>query len=164
MNRPSFIAWRPQTGYFVIGGFLILLIAVGIAFMVNSFTPTTELRMGSGIYHLRVADSESERIQGLSGVDTLKPNGGLLMKFDSDNTWGIWMKDMKIPLDIVWLNAEKKIIYIVKNASPELSTNTTFVPKTNARYVVELPAGAVEDAGIRTGMIATFNENDPGGY
>lgn len=130
--------------------------------MFTHFRPTTELRVGSGVYHLWVANTEAKRVQGLSGVDSLSPNGGMLFDFEVDNTWGIWMKDMKIPLDIIWMNQNKEVVYIVKNADPQLSTNTVFKPRTNARYVVELPAGSVESAGIKTGMLATFDEKDKG--
>lgn len=118
--------------------------------------------MASGVYHLRVADDESERIQGLSGVDKLPANGGLLMKFEEDALWQIWMKDMKVPVDILWLDKDKKVVYIVKNATPEMSTDRIFIPKTKARYVVELPQGSVDLSGIKNGDIAEFDENDKG--
>jgi len=163
MNKPSFVTWRPTTTWILIVGLVALLVYSVGAYIVTNFRPTTELRMGSGVYHLWVADTEAERIQGLSGVDKLSMNGGLLMKFDSDSAWSIWMKDMKIPLDIIWLNKDKEAVYIVKNASPELSTDTTFTPKKDARYVIELPAGGVDQAAIKTGMTATFNESNTGG-
>lgn len=115
--------------------------------------------MGSGVYHLAIADTEASRIQGLSGVEKLRPNGGLLMKFDEDNLHGIWMKDMNVPLDILWLDKDKKIIYIVKNATPEMSTDRIFTPKNPARYVIELAAGSVTKSAIRTGETAVFDEN-----
>lgn len=164
MNKPSFVAWRPRTTWILIIGLVALLVYSVTIYIVTNFRPTTELRMGSGVYHLWIADTEAERIQGLSGVDKLNMNGGLLMKYDSDGTWGIWMKDMKVPLDIIWLNKDKAAVYIVKNASPESSTDTTFVPKTDARYVVELPAGGVDQAAIKVGMTATFNESDTGAF
>lgn len=164
MNKPSFIAWRPKTTIILLSGLAALLIYSVVLYVVANFQPTTEFRAGSGVYNLQVADTEAKRVQGLSGVEELKSNGGLLMKFDTDEKWGIWMKDMKIPIDILWINSEKKIIYIVKNASPELATDTTFVPKTNARYVVELPAGSVEAAGIKTGTDAKFDETATGGW
>ena len=163
MNKPSIFVWRPATTVILIVGVAALLVYSVVAYIVTNFRPTTEVRMGSGVYHLWVADTESERVKGLSGVDKLSTNGGLLMKFDTDGTWGIWMKDMKVPLDIVWLNKNKEVIYIVKNASPDLSTTTTFVPKSDARYVIELPAGGVDQSGIKTGMVATFNEASGGG-
>lgn len=162
MNRSSIITWRPATTYIFLGGLAIILVGLVIAYVLNTFTPTTSVRIGSGVYHLWVADTEAELVQGLSGVESLKGDGGLLMKFDKDHTWGIWMKDMKIPLDIVWLDKNKEVVYVVKNAKPSLSTDVIFTPKTNARYVIELPMGEVEKSGIKNGDKAIFDENDAG--
>ncbi len=162
MNRHSSFRWRPATTVILIGGLAALLIYAVVAYMVTHFQPTVQVRVGSGVYHLQVADTEAKRVQGLSGVAGLSPDGGLLMKFDSDSTWGIWMKDMKIPLDIVWLDKDKKVVYVVKNANPDLSTSVTFVPKTPARYVIELPAGGVDKAAIKIGTVADFNESAKG--
>lgn len=163
MNKPSFI-WRPRTTVVLFAGLATLLMySVGL-YIVTNFQPTTEFRVASGVYHLQVADDEAKRLQGLSGVEKLAANGGLLMKFDSDDKWGIWMKDMKMPIDIVWLDRGKRVVYIVKNAQPDLSTNTVFTPKTNARYVVELPMGSVDKAGIKNGHIAEFDETTSGAW
>ena len=164
MNKPSFITWRPTTTFILIVGIVALLVYSVAAYAVATFRPTTEVRLGSGVYHLWVASSEVERVQGLSGVDKLSMNGGLLMKFESDGAWGIWMKDMKVPIDIVWLNKNKEVVYIVKNIHPNTSTDTTYVPKKDARYVIELPAGSVDQAAIKIGIEATFNESDSGGF
>ena len=163
MNKPSIFAWRPSTTRILIIGVVALLVYTVVIYVVANFRPTTELRAGSGVYHLWVADTVAERYQGLSGVERLSPNGGLLMKFEENDVWNIWMKDMKVPLDIIWLNEDKEVVYIVKNAAPELSTDTIFSPKSKARYVVELPAGSVDNAGIKPGMLTSFDENDKGG-
>lgn len=149
MDKPSISIWRPATTYILIGGLVALLVASVIAYMVATFQPTTLVRVGSGAYSVWVAHTEAERIQGLSGVKELPKNGGLLMAFPEDGKWGIWMKDMYVPLDIVWLDTQKKVVYLVTNVSPELSTTKTFVPKTPARYVLELPAGSIQKAGIK---------------
>jgi len=162
MDKPSIRIWRPATTYFIIGGLVALLVASVIAYMVTTFQPTTLVRIGSGAYQVQVANTEAERIQGLSGVQELPKNGGLLMDFQEDGQWGIWMKDMYIPLDIVWLNSKKEVIYLVANASPELSTTKTFIPKNPARYVLELPAGSIQNAGIRKGTVAAFDEQETG--
>ncbi len=157
MNRPSFLSWRPATTYVLIGGLVVLLMGVAIAYMVSAVRPTTQVRIAGSTYELWIADTEAERVQGLSGVERLDPNGGLLMDFEADGAWGIWMKDMKVPLDIIWLDANKKIVYIVKNASPELSTDTVFTPKNPARYVIELPAGSVDKAAINQNSKVVFD-------
>lgn len=162
MDKLSLVAWRPKTTWILVVGLVALLVYSVAVYIVTNFRPTTEVKIGSGVYHLWIADTETERIQGLSGVDKLSMDGGLLMKYDTDGAWGIWMKDMRFPLDIVWLNKDKAVVYIVKNASPELLSDTTFIPKSEARYVIELPAGGVEQAAIKTGMTATFNEKDKG--
>ena len=164
MNRPSFITWRPATTRILIGGLVVLLISLVVSYVVSTFRPTTLVTAGSGTYRLWIADTDAELTQGLSGVPTLSMDGGLLMKFPYDNTWGIWMKDMEVPLDIIWLNEDKKIVYIVKNALPDLSTDVTFTPKEPARYVIELPAGSVDKAAIKTGTFVVFDENDDGAY
>ena len=162
MNKPSFITWRPATTNILIVSAVVLLIGIVAAYMVNTFVPSTSVRIGSGVYHLQVADNHVELTQGLSGVSDLRDDGGLLMKFHTDDTWGIWMKDMEVPLDIIWLDKDKRVVYTVKNASPELSTSVIFKPKVPARYVLELTKGSVDKAGIKTGMQAKFDENDTG--
>lgn len=160
MNRPSIFAWRSATTKLLVVGFVLVLIGVTIAYIATHFKPTTQVTIAGGVFQLWLADSETERVQGLSGVEKLSSNGGLLMDFQTDDTWGIWMKDMKIPLDIVWLDKDKKVVYIVKDAKPELSTNVVFSPKEPARYVIELQAGAVTSFGIKTGQTADFTINE----
>lgn len=148
--------WRPSTTALLIGGVVVIVIAVAIAFVVTNFKPTTSVKLGGGVFDVWIAKDEPSRVTGLSGVEELKPNGGLLMAFASDDTWEIWMKDMKVALDIVWLDSTKEVVHIVKNASPELSTDKIFKPTKPARYVLELPAGAVQEFNINVGQTAEF--------
>jgi uncharacterized membrane protein (UPF0127 family) len=149
--------WRSSTTVFLVGGIVLIMIAAAIAFMISNFKPSTEVQLGSGVFNVRLADDETSRQLGLSGVENLGPNEGLLMVFDSDDTWEIWMKDMKIALDIIWLDSNKEVVYSVKNASPELSTDKIFQPNDPARYVLELNAGSIEQYGIKTGGKAEFS-------
>lgn len=164
MERLSTRIWRPKTTYILIGGLVLLLIALVASYIVSNFKPTTDFRVGSGVYHLWIADNEARRIQGLSGVEKLAPYEGLLMKFDDDGLWGIWMKDMHVPLDILWIDKDKTVVHIVKNADPKLSTDTVFTPKRPARYVVELPAGSVDKAAIQIGGVVLFDETATGDF
>jgi len=117
---------------------------------------TTTLKLGDGVFHARIASNDNTRIKGLSGVSKMAADEALLMAYPNEDKWGIWMKDMKIPIDIVWLNSDKKVIHIVKYASPDDSTLKTYIPKAPALYVVELPAGTVESKMITTDSVATF--------
>jgi uncharacterized membrane protein (UPF0127 family) len=148
--------WRQNTTSLLIGGVVLVIVAAAIAFVVGNFQPKTEVKLAGGVFSVRLAQDETSRELGLSETESLKPNEGLLMVFDSDDTWGIWMRDMKIAIDIVWLDSAKTVVYSVKNATPELSTDKIFKPKDPARYVLELPAGSVQQFGIKSGDVAEF--------
>lgn len=136
------------------------MIALTVSFVTANFKPTDTVGLGSGVYHLRLANDDASRQQGLSGVEKLQVNGGLLMDFQKDGNWGIWMKDMKIPLDIIWLDKNKKVVHIETNAKPEWGTDKVMQPKSMSRYVIELPAGSVQKAGIKIGQEASFNVSE----
>lgn len=140
---------------------VLILIAyvVLIVILPSMLKPATQLWLGDGIFRTDLALDGEARTKGLSGVSKLDPDQALLMVFPTDDKWGIWMKDMKIPIDIVWLDSDKKVVYIVKNASPEISDSKTFKPQKDARYVVELPAGTVDSKAINTNGIAIFEIN-----
>lgn len=133
-----------------------LVIAAAMYFIFNNLQSKTSLIVGDGAYEATVAKDDKSRQKGLGGVTQMKENDALLMIFPSDGKWGIWMKDMKVPIDIVWLDKDKKVIYIVKSASPDIGISTSFVPKSDARYVIELPAGSANQKGIGIGDTALF--------
>lgn len=161
MQRPSSFLWRSPMPYIGIG-VVVVLGALITAYVVQRTGASTQVQLGSGEYQLRVAHTERARVAGLAGVTQLSENGGLLMDFESDGQWGIWMKGMKIPIDIVWLNSNKQVVHIVENASPD-TPETTYLPLEEARYVVELAAGAVSRDGITQGAVATFDLPERGG-
>mgnify|MGYP000287599591 CR=1 FL=1 len=147
--------WRPHTTGILIGGVVLVLLAVGAAFIVSHAQPPTEVRLGSSVLQARVVKDEVGRQKGLSGVKSMKPNEALLMVFDTSDLWGIWMKDMEIPIDILWLDENGKVVHIVKNA-PETDQETVYSPKEKARYVLELPAGTVQSYNFKVGQVAAF--------
>jgi len=151
------MGWQRSTTIFLVIGVVVIVLASAIAYMFMNFQPRVELRLGSGIFKAKVAATQSARELGLSGVDKLSADEGLIMVFPSDSTWNIWMSGMKVPIDIVWLDSQKKVVYIVRNADPELHEDKVFVPLNPARYVVELPAESVQQYGVKSGDIADFD-------
>lgn len=97
-----------------------------------------------------VADTDEERVQGLSGRSGLAPDEGMLFVFNTDGKYAFWMKDMRFPIDILWLSADGRIRYIAPNVSPDTYPQT-FVSTALARYVLELPAGYAEENGVSVG-------------
>lgn len=156
MNLQAHFKWRSVTTYVAIIGAVLVLIALVASFVATNFKPTTSVGIAGANYQLWVADTLAEREQGLSGVTSLPKNGGMLFVFETERRWGIWMKDMQIPIDIVWLDADKKVVHIEPYVDPELDTNVTFLPDEAALYVIELASGEVDKAGIKVGQIAQF--------
>lgn len=146
----------------IIKGIIFVTIALIIGFfglfvLPDVMRPKTDLRLGSGIFSARIAYDEDSREKGLSGEVLINDSQALLMAFPEDGKHGIWMKGMKFAIDVVWLDRNKKVVYIVKNISPENSTNKTYMPKTVASYVLEFNAGIVERESIKIGDTAVFN-------
>lgn len=112
------------------------------------------IRMGLGgeTLKLEIADTEVLREQGLSGHKPLGANEGMLFIFPNDDQHQFWMKDMLFPIDIVWFDSEYRIIDVRERADPN-SYPEIFTPKSNARYVIELPAGFFEKYHLKVGNI-----------
>lgn len=138
---------------------VFIVVAVAIYFVIFPNLPqsSTTVRLGDGVFRAKLATNDADRQKGLSGVTNMSADQALLMVYPESSKWGIWMKDMKVSLDIVWLDEDKKVVYIVKNAEPaDDASLKTFVPKSVAKYVLELPAGTVDAKAIKTDSTASF--------
>lgn len=100
----------------------------------------TRVAIGDSTVVADIADTEPLREHGLSGRAKLEEKEGMLFVFQADSTYAFWMKDMLFPIDMIWLSNDKRVVYIVQNASPQ-SYPASFVPESPARYVLEVPAG-----------------------
>lgn len=115
----------------------------------------TRVEIGDAAIVADIADTDSLREQGLSHRAGLRENEGMLFIFQEDAMHSFWMKDMLFSIDMIWISADKKVVYIVANAAPE-TYPSSFVPTEPARYVLEVPAGFAARHGISVGSIATF--------
>jgi uncharacterized membrane protein (UPF0127 family) len=101
------------------------------------------------------AITKGEKEKGLSGRTGLEKNTGMLFIFDQPGKYPFWMKDMNFSIDIIWLSADKKVMYIKKDARPE-SYPEAFGPEEDAKYVLEVPAGFSEENNLQRGDTALF--------
>lgn len=104
---------------------------------------------------LDVARTEAARTKGLGGRVQMADNRGMLFIFDTEDTQCFWMKDMHFPLDIIWLDKNKKIQYIQEAAMPN-SYPRQFCPSVPAMYVIEVNAGTVKENGLKVGKDLEF--------
>lgn len=144
-----------STTLIISGVILVVGITFLLVFLPMLLRPETKLWIGDGIFRIDVASTQIERKNGLSGKSELAADQALLMVFPGEDKYGIWMKDMNFPIDIVWLNKQKEVVYIVKNA-PFDDQTTIYKPNTSAQYVVEFPAGTTDSKSIVIGKSAIF--------
>lgn len=104
---------------------------------------TGRVKIDGVTFNVLVADTKPARTQGLSGRTSLGDRQGMLFVFDENDQQGIWMKDMKFPIDIVWISENFRIVDIKRDATPE-SYPEVFMNTRPARYVLELPAGSID--------------------
>lgn len=140
----------------IAGAIVVIVITFFVVVISNSNTKNVVVRIGSGIYKADIASDEESRQKGLSGLPNLEVDRALLMIFPDSQKWGIWMKDMEFPIDILWLDENKVVVHAVANANPSISDSKTFTPKSPAKYVIELPAGSIKNKSIVVGSIAAF--------
>lgn len=101
-------------------------------------------------FDLEFAKTPTQQELGLSRRPCLPENAAVLFMFAEDDKFGIWMKEMKFPIDVVWLDKDKKIVTVEKHMKPE-SYPKVYYPSTDARYVIELNAGVAEKLGAAPG-------------
>ena len=129
-----------------------------VAFYVFFKSPAkfTDVTVGNVTINAEIADTIPKQIKGLMFRDSLPKNQGMLFIFGSDGYPGIWMMNMSIPIDILWIDSKHKIVDIVENAQPCRLLCPSYTPKSAARYVLEVNAGFVEKNGIEIGDKAGF--------
>jgi len=103
-------------------------------------------------FKVEIADTPQLRLQGLMDRDQLPEDQGMLFIFDKEEEYGFWMKNTLIPLDIIWLNNEREVVFIKRSAQPcEGSACSPTYPERPAKYVIELSAGRVGFIGLEIG-------------
>jgi len=140
---------------FIIFVLAVICVSVAVIFLQrgsDSLLPETSsaVRIGGQSIRVDVAATSATREQGLSGRERLGDGEGMLFVFPSDGKYAFWMKDMYFPIDIVWISSSSNIVDIRESVPPE-SYPAIFTPRREARYVVELPAGFVEEYGVHIG-------------
>jgi len=108
----------------------------------NSITPV----------YVEIADDVEERARGLMFRNSLEWNNGMLFIFEEERNLTFWMKNTYIPLDMIFINKDLRVVYIKENAQPCLEENCIIYPSNQpAKYVLEVNAGFVEKNKIKIG-------------
>lgn len=141
--------------------FIIILIAFG-AFMFYQFSkagvPTSKATIGEHTFSINVAKTPEELQQGLSGRNSLPTDQGMLFVFEEASSYGFWMKGMKFPLDIIFINNDR-IVSISKDVKPAEENNTNppvYTPTQPVTRVLEINGGLSDEYGFKIGDQVKF--------
>ncbi len=97
-----------------------------------------------------LAETPEQRQLGLMFRIGINPDQGMLLVFEEENFFAIWMKNMNFSLDILWLDQEKRIVHIECDVPPcQDDPCPSYSPQIPAMYVLELKAGNVRDHGLK---------------
>jgi hypothetical protein len=92
--------------------------------------------------------------QGLGGRESLADDRGMLFLFERSERHSFWMKDMLIPIDIIWISAEGRVVH-VETAQPEPGVPDEqlkrYYPNDPALYVLEVRAGLAAEKDVQAG-------------
>jgi len=106
-------------------------------------------------YSVEVADTPSKREYGLMNRAQLGEDRGMLFIFEKEDVYKFWMKGTLIPLDIIWMDKDGKIVYIRENVEPCKSDPCEiYGPGEKAKYVLEINGGLVSKRGMKIGDVA----------
>lgn len=109
---------------------------------------------GEHVFRVEIADTDQTRARGLMFRDQLDENAGMLFLFDRMARQSFWMKNTRIPLDMLFIDEHGEIVGIVENAEP--FTLSSRGVSRSSRYVLELNGGTCRRLGIRAGMTSRF--------
>jgi len=138
----------PRLAYMAfIFGLVILVVGV-LALLITSQPTKTTLTINQNHYQLTIARTTAQLEQGLGGRPSLPADQGMLFEFNKTAQWCFWMKDMHFPIDMIWLNQNKQVVYIKPDALPS-SYTAKFCPTQSAKYVIELKAGTAQADQLR---------------
>ena len=121
------------------------------AFAAECRPDALDLRWPGGTAHIlvEIADSEDERAKGLMFRDSLAADHGMIFVYDSPRPVSFWMKNTLIPLDMLFIAADGRVLRIVEQARP--MSETPIPSGEPAQFVLEVAGGTARARGITAG-------------
>lgn len=111
------------------------------------------------VIQTEVMTHQMDMMRGMMFRDSLPEGRGMLFIHGSPKKEPFWMYQVKVPLDIIWMDARGKVVEMSEN-TPPCTTNAKQCPMyggtQEALVVLELPGGAARKHGIQLGEIIKF--------
>ncbi|AHB41349.1 hypothetical protein P148_SR1C00001G0558 [candidate division SR1 bacterium RAAC1_SR1_1] len=140
--------------------FLLLAILItGLIIYTKNLNPKQpEICINNLCFSIEIADTPEERQLGLMYRKQLPELAGMLFVFQQSGQYNFWMKNTLIPLDMIWINQDQKIIDIQQATPCTADPCPTYNPQGTSSYVLELNSGISEKYGIKIGDIVEINQ------
>lgn len=113
-------------------------------------------------FEIKIVDTDESRAKGLMFVKNLPNKKGMLFKYEKEGIYTFWMKNTLIPLDMIWIDKNKKVVDI-QTAIPCKEKNdkncTRYTPKQKSQYILEINAGLSKKYNITNWTKIFFEKN-----
>ena len=148
--------------YIVVAVFIAVALAILFYLLYPKNIAGKEVKVKIGIqeWHVELTKNDWTRAMGLSGRKFLGENDGMLFVFNRPNVQRFWMRDMKFPLDIIWID-NNKVVGVAENLPPaSFNSLKTYASPVPVRFVLEVNAGSAQKFGINVGNEVFIYENN----
>ncbi len=121
--------------------------------------PIINAKIGDKTFRLHAPKTDKGREIGLAAFDSIAEDEGMIFLGMPEGTQGIWMKNMKFDIDVLWVNSDHQIVYIIQGMSKS-DQQTVYRNPTNMRshYVIELANESCNKYGISVGQTVSLNQ------
>ena len=135
--------------------FLICLLMLVACTACASGEPSVEL--GGKTFKVEIADTAEKQALGLMFRDSMADDEGMIFVFPNEAPRSFWMKNTRIPLDIMYFDKDLKMVSISADTPPCRVSRCPSYPSTGpAMYVLELNAGKASELGVGPGDVLTI--------
>lgn len=122
--------------------------------------PTLHIHTQDAVHDVTVeiADNDEERARGLMWRDSVPENTGMLFIYPEDIDAVFWMKNMKVPIDMIFITSQKTVDTIHHSVPPCLADQTCarYSSEGLVRYILEVRAGYAKENNIQIGDNISF--------
>lgn len=137
---------------------LFIVIAIVIVFVTgcSSSSQVLKIKTDEAVHQFKVevVTTEEDKRQGLMGRESLSEDRGMLFVYDEEGNQSFWMKNMLIPLDILFIASDLVITHISENVPPCVVLDNDCINYSSLKptqYILELSAGVSDELNIDVG-------------
>ncbi len=133
---------------------LLIILVIAIVLLANNKKQKqSQVCFKNYCFNVDLAKTAEEINNGLMFRQGLNSDKGMLFIFEKEREYPFWMKNTLIPLDIIWINKDKEVVFVSENTQPceEGKPCLSVNPDKDAEYVLEMNGGIAEKIGLKVG-------------